>query len=186
MLSYNKLKDRPRDFLAATSLTPAEFQQLLPAFQAACDKPYPHKLTRAGQPRQRRVGGGAKGILSNCEDKFLFILGYQRANPLQTMHAWRFDLSQPQAHYWMHQLLPVLQHGFADLGLASARNASRLVTHPLALEGASALDWTERRRQRPAEAQLHKEQYSGKKRTHTDKHIILVNATSGNLQFGDF
>jgi len=35
MLSYNKLKDRPRDFLAATGLTLDEFQQLLPALQSA-------------------------------------------------------------------------------------------------------------------------------------------------------
>jgi hypothetical protein len=82
MLSYNKLKDRPRDFFAATVLTPAEFQKLLPVFQAAYDKQYPHQLTRAGKPRQRRVDDGAKGMLSNCEDKFLFILGYQRTNPL--------------------------------------------------------------------------------------------------------
>jgi hypothetical protein len=33
MLSYNKLKDSSRDFLAATGLTPDEFSQVLPAFQ---------------------------------------------------------------------------------------------------------------------------------------------------------
>jgi len=33
MLSYNKWKDSSRDFLAATGLTPDEFQQVLPAFQ---------------------------------------------------------------------------------------------------------------------------------------------------------
>ena len=31
MLRYNKLKDRPRDFLAVTSLTLEEFQQFAPA-----------------------------------------------------------------------------------------------------------------------------------------------------------
>ena len=35
MLSYNKLQNRPREFLAATGLTLAEFEKLLPAFQAA-------------------------------------------------------------------------------------------------------------------------------------------------------
>src|SRR5262245_40363661 len=183
MLSYNKLKDRPRDFLAATGLTLAEFQKLLPVFPAAYDRQYPYELTRTGTPRQRRVGGGVKGMLSNCEDKLLFILGYQRTNPLQTMHAWQFEGGQPQVHYWMHQLLPVLQHALADLGLASARDASRLATHLLALEGApaTALVGTERRWQRPADAQFHKEQYSGKKRTHTDKHISLANATRGTI-----
>ena len=102
MLSYNKLKDRPRDFLAVTSLTLEEFQQLLPAFQAAYEQRYPTKLTRAGKPQQRRAGGGAKGVLQCLEDKFLFILVYQKANPLQTLHALQFEMSQPQANYWIH------------------------------------------------------------------------------------
>jgi hypothetical protein len=35
MLTYNKLKDRPRDFLAATGLRLAEFLHLVPTVQAA-------------------------------------------------------------------------------------------------------------------------------------------------------
>ena len=157
MLSYNTLKDRPRDFFAATGLTLAEFQQVLPAFQDAYAQRYPDELTRAGTPRQRRVGGGAKGVLQRCEDKLLFILVYQKTHPLQTMHALQFAMSQPQANDWIHQLLPVLQHALADLGHAPERDASRLATSPLALEGApaTALDGTERRRQRPLDARLH-------------------------------
>jgi hypothetical protein len=177
MLSYNKLRDRPRDFLAATGLTLDELQQLLPAFQRAYERRYPSALTRAGTPRQRRTGGGAQGVLQRFEDKLLFILIYQKTNPLQTMHALQFGLSQPQANYWIHQLLPVLQHALADLGHAPERDASRLATSPLALEGApaTAIDGTERRRQRPIDAQLQQEHYSGKKKTHTDKNLVLVN-----------
>jgi hypothetical protein len=177
MLSYNKLKDRGRDFLAATSLTLDEFQQLLPALQSAYEQRYPSELTRAGKPRQRRAGGGAKGVLHSFEDKLLFILIYQKTHPLQTMHALQFGLSQPQANYWIHQLLPVLQEALAALGFAPERDASRLATHPLLCEGApaGAIDGTERRRQRPTDAQRQQEHYSGKKKTHTDKNILLVN-----------
>jgi len=177
MLSYNKLKDRPRDFLAATGLTLDEFQQLLPAFQGAYEKRCPDELTRAGKPRQRRIGGGAKGVLQRFEDKPLFILVYQKTNPLQTMHALQFDMSQPQANYWIHQLLPVLQQALAALGHAPERDARCLATSPLVLEGApaAALDGTERRRQRPTDGQLQQEHYSGKKKTHTDKNLLLVN-----------
>ena len=177
MLSYNKLKDRPRDFLAVTSLTLEEFQRVLPAFQEAYEHRYPTALTRTGNPRQRRAGGGAKGVLQCFEDKLLFILAYQKTNPLQTLHAWQFEMSQPQANYWIHQLLPVLQQALATLGLAPERDARLLPTSPLLLEGApaTALDGTERRRQRPTDAQRQKEHYSGKKKTHTDKNILLVN-----------
>jgi hypothetical protein len=87
MLSYIKLEDRPRDFLAATGLTLIEFAQLLPAFQTAYDSLYPSALTGDGKPRQRRTGGGAKGVLKTAEDNLLFILVYQKTSPLQTMHA---------------------------------------------------------------------------------------------------
>ena len=177
MLSYNTLKDRRRDFLAVTSLTLEEFQQLLPAFQEAYEQRYPPELTRTGKPRQRRAGGGAKGVLQCFEDKLVFILADEKTNPLQTLHALPFDLSQPQAHYWLHQLRPVLQHALAALGHTPERDASRLATSPLALEGApaAAIDGTERRRQRPTDAQRQKEHDSGKKKAPTDKHILLVN-----------
>lgn len=185
MLSYNKLKDRPRDFLAATGLTLDEFQQLLPAFQSAYEQRYPYELTRAGKPRHRRAGGGAKGVLQSFADKLLFILIYQKTNPLQTMHALQFGLSQPQANYWIHQLLPVLQAALAALRFAPERAASRLATSPLLLEGApaGAIDGTERRRQRPTDAQRQKEHYSGKKKTHTDKNILLVNEITSKVVY---
>lgn len=74
-------------------------------------------------------------------------------------------------------MLPVLQRAFVALGMAPERDASRVATSPLALEGAPdmAIDGTEHRRQRPTNAAQQQEQYSGKKKTHTDKHILLVN-----------
>jgi Helix-turn-helix of DDE superfamily endonuclease len=185
MLSYNTLQDRPRDFLAATGLTLDEFQQLLPAFQGAYEQRYLYELTRTGTPRQRRRGGGAKGILQHGEDKFLFILAYQKTNPLQTMHALQFNMSQPQANYWIHQLLPVLPQALANLGHAPERDASRLATSPLALEGApaTAIDGTERHRQRPTDARLQQAPYSGKKKAHTDKNLLSVNETTGKVSY---
>src|SRR5712692_6443594 len=93
------------------------------------------------------------------------------------MHGLQFRLSQPQTNDWIHHLLPVLQRAFAALGMAPERDASRVAPSPLALEGAPdmAIDGTERRRQRPTNAAQQQEQYSGKKKTHTDKNLLLVN-----------
>jgi hypothetical protein len=177
MLSYTSLKDRPREFLAATGLTHEEFARLLPAFAAAYEALYPPDKTLEGKVRQRQVGGGAKGVLPELEDKLLFILVYQKTHPLQTLHGLHFGLSQPQTNYWIHHLLPVVQRALADLGLAPEREASRVAESPLALEGASelAIDGSERRRQRPQDAVAQKEHYSGKKKAHTDKNILVVN-----------
>src|SRR5262245_47506134 len=60
MLTYTTLKDRPRDFLAATGLTREEFLRVLPAFVAAYTACYPLDKTWQGKVRQRKLGGGAK------------------------------------------------------------------------------------------------------------------------------
>lgn len=185
MLSYEKLKDKPREFLAATGLTLAEFERLLPAFQAAYASRYPPERTYEGKARQRRAGGGAKGTLPHGEDKLLFILVYQKTNPLQVMHGLQFELSQAQTNYWIHRLLPVLRHTLRDIGQAPERDAQRVETSALALAGAPtlAVDGTERRRQRPRDAAHQKEHYSGKKKTHTDKNILLVNEQTGKVVY---
>src|SRR5499425_263964 len=154
MLTYATLQDRPREFLAATGLTHDEFARVLPAFAAAYAVRYPPDKTWAGEVRQRQRGGGAKGVLSQMEDKLLFILVFQKTNPLQTMHGLQFDLSQPQTNYWIHRLLPVLQHALRAMGQAPERDAQRVETSALALAGAPnlAVDGTERRRQRPRDA----------------------------------
>jgi hypothetical protein len=185
MLSYNKLQNRPREFLAATGLTLAEFEKLLPAFQAAYDHKYPPDRTLNGQARQRRAGAGAKGQLPSLADKLLFILVYQKTHPLQTMHGLQFNLSQAQTNYWLHRLWPVLHQALRDMGQAPERDASRVVTSPLALEGAPdvAIDGTERRRQRPTDTAQQQEHYSGKKKTHTDKNLLLVNEHTGKVVY---
>jgi hypothetical protein len=177
MLTYTTLQDRPREFLAVTGLTHREFVLLLPAFATAYALLYPPEKTLEGKPRQRRAGGGATGTLPQMADKLFFILVFQKTNPLQTLHGLQFQLSQPQTNSWIHHLLPVLQRALAARGMAPERDASRVATSPLALEGAPAvaLDGTERRRQRPVEPTTQQEHYSGKKKTHTDKHLLLVN-----------
>jgi hypothetical protein len=73
---------------------------------------------------------------------------------------------------------PVLCQAWRDRGQAPERDASRVAISPLALEGAPdvALDGTARRRQRPTDAVPQPEHDSGKKKMHTDKHRLLVNA----------
>ena len=78
MLTYTALQNRPREFLAATGLTHAEFARLLPAFATAYALLYPPEKTLEGKPRQRRTGGGATGTLPQMEDKLLFILVFQK------------------------------------------------------------------------------------------------------------
>ena len=185
MLIYNELKDRPREFLAATGLKVDEFEKLLPAFQTAYEPKYPPPLTQAGQTRQRQIGGGATGALPKIDDKLFFILVYQKPNPLQTMHGLQFGLSQPQANDWIHRLLPVLPQALRTLGEAPERDAHRVATSDLARAGGPDLtiDGSERHRQRPKEHAQQKKHYSGKKKAHTDKNLLLVKANTKKVVY---
>ena len=71
------------------------------------------------------------------------------------------------------------------MGHAPERDARRLATRPLALEGAPApaLDGTERRRPRPIDARWPQEHESGKKKPHSDKNLLLVNETTRKVVY---
>jgi hypothetical protein len=186
MLTYTTLQDRPRDFLAATGLTHEEFLRVLPAFVAAYTACYPLDKTWHGQVCQRKLGGGAKGRLAQVEDKWLFILVYQKTNPLQTMHGLHFGLSQPQTPSWMYRLLLVLRRAFVALDMAPARDASRVATSPLMLEEAprgGGPRWTERRRPRPTDAAQQTAHDSGKKKAHTEKNVLLSNEYTSKVVY---
>ena len=185
MITYTTFNDRPREFLAATGLTHDEFLRLLLAFEAAYTACYPPDTTWHGKARRRQRGGGAKGLLAQMEDKLLFMLVYQKTNPLQTMHGLHFGLSQPQTHSWIHRLLPVLRQALAALEMAPERDASRGATRSLMLEGApaGALDGTERRRQRPTDPTQQTAHDSGKNNAHTDKHVLLINASTSKVVY---
>ena len=101
------------------------------------------------------------------------------------MHGWQFGLSQPQANAWLHRLLPVLQQALRSLGEAPERDARRVATSDLARAGGPDLtiDGSERRRQRPKDHAKQKEPYSGKKKAHTDKNILLVNANTKKVAY---
>jgi hypothetical protein len=80
-------------------------------------------------------------------------------------------------------LLPVLRRACVALALAPERDASRVATSPLRLEGAAAgaLEGTERRRQRPTAAAQQTAHSSGKKKAHTEKHVLRLNAYTSTV-----
>jgi hypothetical protein len=185
MIEYVALKEKPREFLAATGLTLEEFECLLPTFEKHFQASAPKKPKPTKQKKQRAGGAGRKAKLSTKEDKLLFILVYQKTFQLQTMHGLQFALSQGRANYWIHRLLPVLQHSLAAWGMKPEREGKQVATLPEAAEGGAnlSLDASERELQRPVDISQQKEKYSGKKKTHTDKNILLVNENTRKVVY---
>jgi hypothetical protein len=185
MMTYKTLTSEPQSFLALTGLTNAEFSMLLPAFQRAYDRAYPMDRTATGQPRQRWPGGGRHSGLATEADKLLFALVYLKTYPLQVVLGKLFDLSTSQANHWLHRLLPLLRSALDDLGVLPQRDGDRWGEPPTATGRSQPLiiDGTERRRQRPKKAEKQALHYSGKKKTHTDKNVLVVGSSTERVLF---
>jgi hypothetical protein len=185
MVSYETLQADRRRSLALTGLTLPEFQRLLTAFARAYHRTYPASPTAEGRPRRRSVGGGRKGSLRRPEDQLLFILVYLKTYPLQAVMGELFGLSQPQVNHWIHRLLPVLQEALDELGVRPERSAGHFA-QGLATAGVEPrliIDGTERRRQRPKGPEKQALHYSGKKKTHTDKNVVIVTSPRQRVGF---
>jgi hypothetical protein len=176
MLTYDELQHHSRKFLALTGLTLREFKALLPAFERAYTQKYPTHTTRAGKKRKRQIGGGRKSTLDHIEQKLLFVLVYQKTYPVQALLGELFDLSQSRTNAWIHRLLPILKDALDDLGVLPERDPRQFAQHEKRQGGSREyiIDGTERRRQRPKSPEKQVLHYSGKKKAHSDKNVVIT------------
>jgi hypothetical protein len=174
MFSYDKVKDKPELFLAMTGLTCDEFEQLLPNFEKAWQM-YIQKEYINREGRQRQYGGGQhETTLVSIEDKLLFILYYVKVYQLQEILAFEFGMTQSVANKWIQILLGVLRDALDISGYLAERDPQQLA-NVLDNEGESdyAIDGTDREIQRPIDSSEQQKYYSGKKKKHTIKNIII-------------
>ena len=185
MMNYAEVRGDRRRLLALTGLTTLEFDLLLAAFVRAYGRHFPADRTLAGRPRQRAVGGGRAGVLDQPGQKLLFLLVYLKTYPLQVVMAELFGLSQPRVNQWLRRLLPVLREALDTLGVRPERDAGAFAATAARRGPAPALiiDGTERRRQRPKSPEKQAAHYSGRKKVHSDKNVVVVEARSKRVGF---
>ena len=123
VFSYHQVQEHPKLLLAMTSLTHAEFQQLLPHFQYAWDQ-YVQQYYVGRDDRQRQYGAGrSETTLVTIEDKLLFILYYVKVHPLQEILAFEFGMVQSTANEWIHMLSEVLKKALDHGGYCPDSNS---------------------------------------------------------------
>lgn len=154
---YDKIRHRHSQVLAATGLTPAEFDALLITFKYHWDEYYSHLPWKV-----KCANVYLTTVLSLIQDKMFFILVYLKTNPLQELHAIQFEMTQPQANRWIHLLSEILRRTLKTLGELPDRNSKRLI-HILQGCEEVLLDGTERPIQRPLDEDWQSACYSGKK-----------------------
>ena len=183
MITYAKLAKKPKLFRSFTGLSVQAFKQLLPAFEKAYEADLTRRDAQKAEPRQRQRGGGRTSVIPEMADKLVFILVYFRFYPVQVLHGFLFDLSQPQANDWIHRLTPILNEALGYEQQLPARRAKDIETLLEACpELAFMIDGTERPVRRPKDGEQQKAKYSGKKKRHTVKNNLITEKQTGKIK----
>jgi len=174
MLKAEKVLKQTRLCLALTGLTPQEFLDLLPVFTERLD----HKKKRdyANNPtRQRKLGGGRKGIVPTEQDKLFFILFYYKCYPTYDVLAFFYGCNRSNAMRRQKYLTGILEATLGKKLVLPKRQLRAVEDFLKAFPEAKEvfIDGTERPIQRPKNKEEQKANYSGKKHRHTRKNLII-------------
>jgi len=173
MISLEHAKRSDRLMRATTSLTVSEFEELTGRFEVAWAAVRAAK-TAAGTARQRRPGGGRKGCLVSAEQKLFFILLYFKVYPTQDVMGLLFGITQGQVSEWVRQLTAVAGQLIPlHRPTRQARDLTQLLREQPELQELM-IDGTERRLPRPQHRGKQKRFYSGRKKRHAVKNVLIV------------
>jgi hypothetical protein len=174
-MNIEKLLAHPRAIRAVTSLDAAEFEQLVFPFEKEWRKVQRRSLTQRGTERIRALGAGRKGRLESPRHKLLFILMYFKLYPLQEVMALLFGFNQSEANRWIHKLTPLLEKALGrrlELPARAPADLARVLSECPALE--FVLDGVERPVRRPKDNDRQNGHYSGKKKRHSVKNLVVT------------
>lgn len=155
-----------------TGLRVAEFQDLVESFRVHWEE-YRHKRK---PDRKRKIGGGRTGQLGTVEEKLLFSLFYLKSYPTYDVLAFIVQFHRTRACQWTLTLLPILEKTLGRKLVLPERKISSIEEFLKKFPEAKDVfgDGNERRIQRPKSQKRQNKTYSGKKKTHTRKQIVLV------------
>jgi hypothetical protein len=169
-MNINKILNNNRLVRALLGVTKEEFIALLPTFTQIM-----HEEAEAKE-RKRAVGGGCNGNIKSAQRKLFFILLYVKTYPTFDVAAFMFASSKSCTHRWAHSILPLLEKTLGRKIALPKRRISTpeefFATFPGIKE--VLIDGLERPMQRPQKDKVQKKHYSGKKKRHTRKNLVVT------------
>lgn len=174
MLNITRCFQDMRLFKAVTGTTCAEFAILLPEFNAALTS----AANRAKPRRIRREGGGRRHTLPSAREKLFFILFYVKCYTTFDVSALLFDVDRSQVYRWYKAYLPLLEAALGRKALLPQRKIHSVDEFVRVFPGIKEVfvDGTERAIRRPCCPDAQKSYYSGKKKGHRAKNIVMSDA----------
>jgi len=174
MFNIKRALANKRLMLAITGVTPQEFSNLIPVFSQEYleEKQKQHNKGL----KEREFGGGRIGFLKTTAEKLFFILFYYKCYPTYDLASLIFDCNRSNACRRQFQLSRVLEKTLSRKLALPVRKMKTLEEFFQAFPRAREvfIDGTERPIQRPKDKVKQKANYSGKKKRHTRKNIIIT------------
>lgn len=174
MHNQKKVLTNYRSLLSLTSLTAAEFFEILVPFAELWQRYHAHYDLKGERRRIQKFREHSSMSLQGSMDKLFFLLVYLKQNPLQAYHGYSFGMSQGKVSQWLQVLLPMLEQALHRLQMLPCREPShfylslRLLSSQVLL-----LDATERAIPRSVDKERQRHEYSGKKGCHTLKNLLV-------------
>jgi transposase len=177
MITYDKLKRKPRAFRSITGMSITEFDELYQRLIPAWARSERERLSRPD--RQRAVGGGHPYSLG-LKERLLMTAVWLRLYLSTEALGFFFDVDKSTASRNARRLLPCLRLlGDETLGWPEPpqRGEGRSIEQALHdyPDLLAIIDATEQAVERSSDNEQQKVHYSGKKKRHTRKTQIIVN-----------
>lgn len=174
MMDLEKVLKNPRLMLALTGLSTEEFNTLLPTFTVTLTKKM--KSRHQNNPgKQRKFGGGRKGFVKTAAEKLFFVLFYYKCYPTYDVATFLYGCHRSNACRRQHFLSGILESTLGRNMVLPKRQLRSVEDFLKAFPEAKEvfIDGTERPVQRPQDKERQKDNYSGKKKRHTRKNLIM-------------
>ncbi len=191
MSLYRKLSRKPKQFLAVTGMNLPQFQTLLPQLERVYGKRERQRKKRAvstGKKRQRGIGGGAQ-FANDVPDRLLMLLLYYRLYLTQEFMTLLFCAEHKsvicrgirQMRPVFETVLPVPERARRRILALADKEQKRREKRISSIEEfreaypelSFIIDGVEQPKRKPADPEKRKSDYSGKKRRHTRKQIVI-------------
>lgn len=176
-MNLNAALNNDRLMKGVTGMSVKEFKRLADDFGRELENEGQLRYGRGFKTgrRQRKPGGGRKGVLKTAYEKLFFILFYFKCYPTFDLLGFMFDFNRSNACRSVQKLTPRLER---TLGREMVLPKREIHTLKELLETIPEVrdllvDGTERPIQRPKDNEKQKKNYSGKKKRHTKKNTII-------------
>lgn len=157
---------------ALTGLTIKEFQNLVDDFSWN----YQEYESKRKPDRKRKLGGGRDSYLERMDDKLFYALWYLKTYPTYDVASFYVGFARSKAHKWSHLLLSILSQTLGRKLVLPARKISSIEEFERLYPEVKEVfaDGIERSIQRSKNKKRQQKSYSGKKKQHTRKSVVVT------------